>query len=84
MGELVLLAYLLDLNEPGVVRASGEEVLCKMIKILFSSLEIIPNKPSCLRWRMAGNGREPEMKKINGSGVFLWSFSRPSSVHLYL
>ena len=48
MEELVLLAYLLDLNEPGVVRASGEEVLCKMIKILFSSLEIIPNKPSCL------------------------------------
>ena len=34
MGELVLLAYPLDLDEPGVgaVRACAEEVLCKMMK----------------------------------------------------
>ena len=85
MWELVLHAYLLDLNEPGVgpIRACTDEVLCKMMKdvVLKSGDHSEQAKlPQVEKGRELQGARDEEDKWLYG--VFLCSFSRPSRVHL--
>ena len=53
-----------------------------VFRILFGSLQIIEKWESCLLCKVALAGREPDIRKTKGSGVFGWSFRRLSTVTL--
>ena len=58
---------------------SGSEVSleCAMtLRILSGRRVIIPNRESCLMWMLAVANKDPAMKKMKGSGVFLCNFIR--------